>query len=64
MHGTPASYARLIGRERIQLAVADPPYNVPIQGHVTGKGRVRHAEFAMGGRRDERAGLHRLSPAW
>ena len=40
-----ASYARLIGRERIQLAVADAPYNVPIEGHVTGKGR--HSEFAM-----------------
>jgi hypothetical protein len=26
----------------------DPPYNVPIDGHVTGLGRIRHREFAMG----------------
>jgi DNA modification methylase len=26
----------------------DPPYNVPIDGHVSGLGRVRHREFAMG----------------
>ena len=25
----------------------DPPYNVPIDGHVSGKGRVRHREFLM-----------------
>ena len=25
----------------------DPPYNVPIEGHVSGLGKVRHREFAM-----------------
>jgi DNA modification methylase len=25
----------------------DPPYNVPIDGHATGKGRIRHREFAQ-----------------
>ena len=25
----------------------DPPYNAPIDGHVGGKGRIRHREFAM-----------------
>jgi DNA modification methylase len=25
----------------------DPPYNVPIEGHVSGKGRVHHGEFVM-----------------
>jgi len=25
----------------------DPPYNVPINGHVSGLGRTRHREFAM-----------------
>jgi hypothetical protein len=25
----------------------DPPYNVPIDGHVSGLGTVRHREFAM-----------------
>lgn len=26
---------------------ADPPYNVPIDGHVCGSGRIRHRDFAM-----------------
>ena len=26
----------------------DPPYNVEIDGHVCGLGRIRHREFAMG----------------
>ena len=26
---------------------ADPPYNVPINGHVGGKGSIKHREFAM-----------------
>ncbi len=26
----------------------DPPYNVPIDGHVCGSGRIRHRNFAMG----------------
>jgi DNA modification methylase len=27
---------------------ADPPYNVPIDGHATGNGSIRHRDFAMG----------------
>ena len=30
------------------LVFTDPPYNVPIDGHVCGLGRIRHREFAMG----------------
>ena len=30
-----------------QAVFTDPPYNMPISGHVSGKGRVRHREFAM-----------------
>jgi len=30
------------------LIFTDPPYNVPIDGHVCGLGRTRHREFAMG----------------
>ena len=26
---------------------ADPPYNVPIEGHVSGLGAVKHGDFAM-----------------
>lgn len=42
-----ASYDRLLGSARAQLVFADPPYNVPIQGHVSGLGRAQHREFAM-----------------
>ena len=30
-----------------ELVFTDPPYNVPIDGHVCGLGAVRHREFAM-----------------
>ena len=33
---------------RADAVFTDPPYNVPIDGHVSGLGRVRHREFAMG----------------
>jgi DNA modification methylase len=38
----------LLEGERIDLVFTDPPYNVPIDGHVCGLGRIRHREFAMG----------------
>jgi len=41
-------YARLMGDQAVDLVFTDPPYNVPIDGHVCGLGRVRHREFAMG----------------
>lgn len=41
-------YEILLAGERVDLIVTDPPYNVPIDGHVSGLGRVRHREFAMG----------------
>ena len=31
----------------VDLVFTDPPYNVPIDGHVSGLGAVRHREFAM-----------------
>jgi DNA modification methylase len=41
MHGTPArSPASWAGK-------IDPPYNVPIAGHVQGRGRIRHREFTF-----------------
>jgi DNA modification methylase len=33
--------------EPVDLVFTDPPYNVPIDGHVSGLGAVRHREFAM-----------------
>jgi 16S rRNA G966 N2-methylase RsmD len=43
----PAAYAALLGDERVAAVFTDPPYNVKIHGHVSGLGKVRHAEFAM-----------------
>lgn len=41
------SYRRLM-REQADFVFTDPPYNVPIDGHVSGLGRIRHENFAMG----------------
>jgi DNA modification methylase len=41
------AYDRLLGSELADMVFTDPPYNVPIEGHVSGLGRARHGEFAM-----------------
>lgn len=41
------TYTRLLGDERATMVFTDPPYNVPISGHVSGKGRRKHREFVM-----------------
>ncbi len=38
---------RLVNGAKIDLIFTDPPYNVPIDGHVSGLGTVRHREFAF-----------------
>jgi DNA modification methylase len=42
-----ASYERLLGKQKAAMVFADAPYNLPIDGHVSGFGAVRHREFAM-----------------
>ena len=42
-----ASYDRLLSGQKAQLVFVDPPYNVRIEGFVSGLGRTRHGEFAM-----------------
>lgn len=42
-----ASWQTLMGDEKAQMIFTDPPYNVPIAGHVSGLGQVKHREFAM-----------------
>lgn len=44
---TPETYAQLIAGEKAQLVFTDPPYNVKIDGHVSGLGKTKHREFAM-----------------
>jgi DNA modification methylase len=41
------SYAALLGDQQAEMIFSDPPYNVPIDGHVSGLGAIRHREFAM-----------------
>lgn len=41
------SYARLLDGEAANMVFTDPPYNVAINGHVSGLGKVKHAEFQM-----------------
>ena len=41
------SYARLLGDERADMVFADPPYNVAIEGNVSGHGATKHDDFAM-----------------
>lgn len=42
-----SAYRRLLGRTKIRQVITDPPYNVRIDGHVGGLGKVRHREFAV-----------------
>lgn len=42
-----ASYERLMEGAKADLVIADPPYNVVINGHATGNGSVHYREFAM-----------------
>lgn len=42
-----ADHDILLQGEQVDLVFTDPPYNVPIDGHVCGLGRVRHRDFAM-----------------
>jgi hypothetical protein len=37
----------LLGREKAAMVFVDPPYNVPIDGNVSGMGTIRHREFVM-----------------
>ncbi len=41
------SYATLMAAKRAAVVFTDPPYNVRIQGNVSGLGRVKHGEFPM-----------------
>jgi DNA modification methylase len=42
-----ATYRLLMDDEKAELVFTDPPYNVKIDGNVSGLGRVKHREFAM-----------------
>ncbi len=42
------TYQKLMGDDdKAQAIFTDPPYNVPVDGHVCGAGKIKHREFAM-----------------
>jgi DNA modification methylase len=41
-----ASYEALLAGERAAMVFSDPPYNVPVDGHVSGLGKHKHRAFA------------------
>lgn len=43
----PGAYATLMQGERAAMVFTDPPYNVPVDGHICGLGAIRHREFTM-----------------
>jgi DNA modification methylase len=43
-----AAFEKLMTDDRADVVFVDPPYNVRIDGHVSGNGKVRHREFAQG----------------
>jgi DNA modification methylase len=43
-----AAFDLLMKEECADVVFVDPPYNVPVEGHVSGKGKIRHREFAQG----------------
>ncbi len=45
------AYRTLLGSETAAAGFTDPPYNVPVDGHVSGRGQTRHREFPMAGAR-------------
>ncbi len=42
-----ASWISLMGDELAAIIVTDSPFNVPIDGHVTGQGKFKHRPFQM-----------------
>ena len=43
----PQTIRRLMEGEQARMVFTDPPYNVPIEGHVGNSGKIKHREFAM-----------------
>jgi len=43
----PETYKALMQGKKAHMVFTDPPYNVPVNGHVGGLGKTKHREFAM-----------------
>lgn len=42
-----SSFLALMGKRKANVVFTDPPYNIPIEGNVCGKGSIHHREFPM-----------------
>lgn len=51
------TYQTLMGDECARAVFTDPPYNVKIDGHVCGSGKIRHREFAMASGEMDKSGI-------
>ena len=40
-------FTKLLKGRLVDLVITDPPYNVRVQGHVGGRGKTKHSEFAF-----------------
>ena len=43
----PIAWDQLMQGEKADVGFTDPPFNVKIDGHVSGLGRIKHRDFAM-----------------
>lgn len=41
------TWTKLMNGEKAVMSISDVPYNVPIAGHVSGLGKIRHGDFVM-----------------
>lgn len=41
------SYKTLLEEQEAGMIFTDPPYNVPVNGHICGNGSIKHREFPM-----------------
>ena len=55
-----AAYDQLLTGDKAELVVTDPPYNVAIDGHVSGKGSICHPRVRHGQWRNDQRVVHRV----
>ena len=41
------TFSKLMQTQKAKMVLQDPPFNVKIQGHVGGSGKIKHKEFAF-----------------
>jgi hypothetical protein len=51
-----------MGDDKARILFTDPPFNLAIQGHVGGAGRIKHREFAMASGEMSQAQFTALKP--